>query len=108
MKCASPSGDEHHQVRRTGVRVKVITNRLENALTRVVAWVRRHGYRGYEPADGNASVLFPLTGGKVMPMRVLQQVVLRAPFNVRPFLGVAPHESPIGRGYMAWGYLTMS
>jgi rhamnogalacturonyl hydrolase YesR len=33
--------------------------------------------------------------------------VLRAPFNIRPFLGVRRHESAIGRGYMAWGYLTM-
>src|SRR6186997_947738 len=52
-------------------------------------------------------MLFPLTGGMVLPMRVLQQVVLRAPLNIRPLLGVKPHESAIGRGYMAWGYLTM-
>jgi rhamnogalacturonyl hydrolase YesR len=41
-------------------------------------------------------------------MRVLQQVVLRAPFNLRPFIGISPHESAIGRGYMAWGYLLMN
>jgi rhamnogalacturonyl hydrolase YesR len=40
-------------------------------------------------------------------MRVLQQVVLRAPFNIRALLGISPHESAIGRGYMAWGYLLM-
>src|SRR5262245_21432646 len=45
--------------------------------------------------------------GRVWPMRVLQQVVLRSPFNIRPFLGVARHESAIARGYMGWGYLTM-
>ena len=38
-------------------------------------------------------------------MRVLQQIVLRAPLNIRPFIGVKPHESAIGRGYMAWAYL---
>ena len=38
---------------------------------------------------------------------VLQQLVLRAPFNIRPFLGITPHESAIGRGYMAWGYVVM-
>jgi hypothetical protein len=85
-----------------------VETRLEESLRRVVAWVQRHHYRGYEPADGNSSVLFPLTGGKVLPMRVLQQIVLRAPFNIRPLLGVAPHESAIGRGYMAWGYLMMA
>lgn len=84
-----------------------IERRLEHSLSRVVRWVQEHRYKGYEPADGNSSVFFPLTGGRVLPMRVLQQVVLRAPFNIRPLIGVRPHESAIGRGYMAWGYLLM-
>lgn len=84
-----------------------IERRLEESLARVVKWVQDHRYMGYEPADGNSSVLFPLTRGRVLPMRVLQQVVLRAPFNIRPLVGVWPHESAIGRGYMAWGYLVM-
>src|SRR5262245_44620408 len=75
---------------------------FEESLDRVVGWVQRSGYKGYEPADGNASILAPLTGKRIFPMRVLQQVVLRAPFNIRPFLGLAPHGSSIGRGYMAW------
>jgi len=78
---------------------------LEQSLARVINWVRAHDYKAYEPADGNSSLLFPLTGGRVLPMRVLQQVVLRCPFNVRPLLGVRPHESAIARGYMAWAYL---
>ena len=82
--------------------------RIETSLQRVIEWVQRHRYRGYEPADGNSSILFPLTFGKVFPMRLLQQVVLRTPFNIRPLVGVSPHESAIGRGYMAWGYLVMS
>src|SRR5438045_1739755 len=80
---------------------------LEQSLGRAVSWVQANGYRGYEPADGNSSFLFPLTLGKVPAMRVLQQVVLRAPFNVRPLLGIRAHESAIGRGYLAWGYLSM-
>lgn len=83
------------------------THRLEQSLARVVAWVRAHEYRAYEPADGNASFLHGLTGKRVLPMRLLQQVVLRSPFNIRPLIGIAPHESCIGRGYMAWAYLTM-
>jgi len=81
---------------------------IEKSLGRVVSWVQRNEYRGYEPADGNLSWLFSLTEGRVFPMRVLQQVVLRAPFNIRPFLGISPHESAIGRGYMAWGYVLMN
>jgi hypothetical protein len=82
--------------------------RIRESLTRAIDWVQSHDYKGYEPADGNASVLFPLTFGRVWPMRVLQQVVLRSPINIRPLMGIAPHESAIGRGYMAWAYLTMS
>jgi len=82
-------------------------HRLEDSLARVIGWVQRHNYRGYEPADGNSSALFPLTRGRVWPMRVLQQVVLRSPVNIRPLIGLRPHESSIGRGYMAWAYLTI-
>jgi rhamnogalacturonyl hydrolase YesR len=91
-----------HLVSRNG-----IERRLNESLARAIRWVQDHRYMGYEPADGNSSVLFPLTGGLVFPMRVLQQVVLRTPVNIRPLLGVRPHESAIGRGYMAWGYLVM-
>lgn len=79
--------------------------KIEASLRRVVAWVQRNDYCGYEPADGNLSWLFELTGGRVLPMRIIQQLVLRAPVNIRPLLGISPHESAIGRGYMAWGYL---
>lgn len=78
---------------------------IERGLQQVVSWVKKNNYRSYEPADGNLSWLFAITGGHIWPMRVLQQAVLRAPFNIRPLLGIAPHESAIGRGYMAWGYL---
>jgi hypothetical protein len=78
---------------------------LERSLRRVIAWVRRHEYRAYEPADGNLSCLTRLTASRALPMRLLQQVVLRAPFNLRPLIGIRPHESAIGRGYMAAAYL---
>ncbi len=81
--------------------------KVEGSLGLVASWVQRNGYSGYEPADGNLSWLFALTGGRVFPMRVIQQVVLRAPFNIRPLLGISPHGSAIGLGYMAWGYLLM-
>ena len=85
----------------------ISADQLEHSLLRAIDWVQRSQYRGYEPADGNASVLFPLTMGRVFPMQILQQCVLRSPINIRPLLGVAPHDSAIARGYMAWGYLRM-
>lgn len=84
-----------------------LKERLERSLEQAVAWVQAHDYRAYEPADGNSSILFPLTLGRVQPMRALQQIVLRAPVNIRPLVGVGRHESAIGRGYMAWAYLLM-
>ena len=78
---------------------------LARSFDQVVEWVVAHRYRAYEPADGNASALFPLTQGRIFPMRLLQQAVLRSPFNIRPLLGIAPHESAIARGYFALGFL---
>jgi len=80
---------------------------LGRSLDRVIDWVRRHDYKGYEPTDGNASPLHHLTGQRVFPMRILQQVVLRSPINIRPLIGVRAHESAIGRGYMAWAYVLL-
>ncbi len=79
-----------------------LNDRLTASLHSALKWVIAHDYRGYEPADGNLSPLHVLTAGRVLPMRVLQQVVLRSPFNIRPLLGIAPHTSAIGRGYLAW------
>lgn len=84
-----------------------LRDKIRHSLARAISWVQRNKYRGYEPADGNLSPLYALTRGQVFPMRILQQVVLRAPFNIRPLLGISPHESAIGRGYLAWGYLLM-
>lgn len=84
-----------------------LKHRIERSLELVRAWIRGHKYQAYEPADGNLSWLFPLTRGRVLPMRMLQQIVLRAPVNIRPLLGISPHESAIGRGYLAWGYLLL-
>ena len=81
--------------------------KIEHRLERVISWVQMNQYRGYEPADGNLSRLSRLTGSRVFPMRVLQQVVLRSPINIRPVLGIPRHESAIGRGYLAWGYLLL-
>jgi len=80
---------------------------IEQSLTRLEQWVVDHDYRGYEPFDGLSSVLRPLTFRNVMAERILQQAVRQSPVNLRPLFGVKPLESTKGRGYMAWGYLTL-
>src|SRR4051794_33909191 len=84
-----------------------VAQRLDVSLNKLIEWVLRHDYKGYEPADGNASPLHHLTGQRVVPMRILQQVVLRSPINIRPLIGVKAHESAIGRGYMAWAFVLL-
>lgn len=79
---------------------------IENSLNRLEKWVEDHDYKGYDPADGLTSYLRPLTFGNLFLDRLLQQLVWRSPINIRPLLGIKPKDSLIGRGYMAWGYLT--
>lgn len=87
--------------------MKCLVAEVERSLHKVLAWVCLNNYRAYEPADGNLSWLFRLTGKQVLPMRVLQQVVLRTPWNIRPIFGIRQHESAIARGYFAWAYLLL-
>jgi rhamnogalacturonyl hydrolase YesR len=83
-----------------------INNKIENSLNKLEKWVEDHDYKGYDPADGLTSYLRPLTFDNLFLDRLLQQLIWRSPINIRPLLGVRPKDSFIGRGYMAWGYLT--
>ena len=78
---------------------------LEKSIEGVLRWVEARHYKGYEPADGNASPLHIFTCGNTFLQRMLQQVVLRSPINIRPLLGIYPMESPQARGYMVSGYI---
>jgi hypothetical protein len=78
---------------------------LNTALDKVSAWVEKRGYKGYDPGDGLTSFLRPLTFGNLFAERILQQVIWKSPWNIRPLVGVRPLDSTKGRGFMAWGYL---
>ena len=80
---------------------------ITESIRRLEKWVEDHDYKGYEPFDGLSSFLRPLTFGNLLAERMLQQLVRQSPVNLRPILGIKPQESTKGRGYMAWGYLTM-
>jgi polysaccharide biosynthesis protein VpsJ len=81
--------------------------KLEKSIQGVMGWVEAHGYRAYDPGDGSNSFLRPLTFNSLLLERLLQQAVYRTSFNLRPLLGIRPHTSTKGMGYMAWGYLKM-
>ena len=77
------------------------------SLQKLEKWVEINHYKGYDPFDGLSSFLRPLTFGNLFLDRLLMQLVRQSPINIRPFLGIKPLNSTIGRGYFAWGYLTM-
>ena len=78
---------------------------IEESLNGLSRWVESRQYRAYDPGDGQMSFLRPLTFGSKALERVLTAAVLRSPFNIRPLLGIKPHTSTKGMGYMAWGHL---
>lgn len=80
-------------------------NLFLTSLERVQRWVEDRNYKGFDPGDGLTSFLRPLTLGNLFAERLLQQLIWKSPFNIRPLVGVKPLESTKGRGFMAWGYL---
>jgi hypothetical protein len=77
------------------------------SLTMLDGWLRAHDYQAYDPGDGQMSYLRRLTFGRLPLERMLTAAVLRTPFNLRPLLGIRPHCSTKGMGYMAWGYVRL-
>lgn len=77
---------------------------IRESLDRLCQWVEEHKYRAYDPGDGQLSVFRPLALNRPALHRLLTAGVLRAPFNIRPLLGIPPHTSTKGMGYMAWAY----
>jgi Highly conserved protein containing a thioredoxin domain len=79
-------------------------SRLEQSAEKLSHWVEEHNYRAYDPGDGQLSFLRKLTFEKFFFKRLLTAAALRVPFNIRPLIGIPPHTSTKGMGYMAWGY----
>lgn len=82
-------------------------NIVSTSIGNVMAWVENHGYKGYDPGDGSLSFLRHLTCDSQFLSRLLTAAVLRSPFEVRPWIGIRPHTSTKGMGYMGWGYVRM-
>jgi hypothetical protein len=80
---------------------------LQESIQSLTRWLEGHGCQAYDPGDGNLSYLHALTFNNILLERLLQQAVYRAPCNLRPILGIRPHKSTKGAGYIAWGYLKM-
>jgi rhamnogalacturonyl hydrolase YesR len=92
-------------------RSKVLGHDLQTSVRRsldaVQRWVEDRDYKGYDPGDGLMSWLRPLTFRNIFAERILEQVIWKSPYNLRPLVGVKPMDSTKGRGFMAWGYLLL-
>jgi len=73
----------------------------------VARWVEKHDYQAYDPGDGDLSYLRYFTLNTHFMSRLLTAAVLRMPFHIRPWIGIGPHRSTKGMGYMAWGYVKL-
>jgi rhamnogalacturonyl hydrolase YesR len=87
------------------VELAPIKGLIGESLNRLSRWVESQQYRAYDPGDGQMSYLGALTVGSKTLERMLTAALFRSPFNVRPLLGIKPHTSTKGMGFMAWGYL---
>ena len=87
--------------------IEIHEGTIKRSLEAVQTWIESRDYKGYDPGDGLTSFLRPLAFGNLFAERVLQQLIWKAPINVRPLVGVVPLPSTKGRGFMAWGYLLL-
>jgi len=83
------------------------TNELITSINKLQNWIEKHNFKAYEPFDGLSSYLRPFTFNNWLAERVLQQVILRSPYNLRPLLGVKPNFSTKGMGFFARAYLRL-
>jgi len=79
--------------------------KVEISLDLASGWVEERGYKAFDPGDGSMSFLNALTFNQHFLKRLITGGVLRVPFNIRPWIGIRPHVSTKGMGYMAWGYV---
>src|SRR4051812_27426170 len=96
-----------HSSPRTSAATEDLREIVRASALRTAQWVEQHHYRAYDPGDGDLSFLRYLTFGSHFLRRCLTAVVLRTPFHIRPWIGITPHTSTKGMGYMAWGHVKM-
>jgi rhamnogalacturonyl hydrolase YesR len=80
---------------------------LQKSIEGVTRWAEARDYRAYDPGDGDLSFLRYFTFNTHFLRRALTAVVLRTPFDIRPWIGIRPHTSTKGMGYFGWGYTKM-
>src|SRR2546425_10160485 len=78
----------------------------EEVLDRALSWARERDYRGFSKFDGLESPVLRLVLGFHPWTRLLaSQLVMRAPVNVRPLLGIPQARNPKGIALFAGALL---
>jgi len=85
----------------------ILASEITTSIDKLTNWVEAHGYKAYDPGDGDLSFLRHLTFNRHFPRRLLTAAVLRTPFHIRPWIGIKPHTSTKGMGYIGWGHTKM-
>src|ERR1700687_2181717 len=85
----------------------IMSKAVQDSIDGVIRWVETHNYRAYDPGDGDLSFLSYFTLNVHFLRRLLTAAVLRSPVEIRPWIGIRPHTSTKGMGYMGWGYTKM-
>lgn len=94
--------------RQTPVGSRTVKEELNASICRLVDWLERNDYRGYDTFDGlNAKVLRPLTFENKYLRMALQQGVRRFPINLRPVLGIEKCRSTKAMAFLAKGFLRL-
>jgi len=86
----------------------MVRNKLDisHILDRVYLWSRGQDFKGYNKHDGlNSPLLNLLLGWSKWPRIIAIQSVMRAPFNIRPLLGVSKTVNPKGIALFIMGLL---
>ena len=90
------------------LQARAMRDKVRRSIDAVTRWLEEHHYKAYDPGDGNTSFLRLFTFKSVFLERLLTAAVLRSPFNIRPWIGIKPHSSTKGMGYIAWGCVLMN
>jgi len=80
--------------------------KLPNSLEKLLHYIERNGYRGFDPYDALKSPLFklPLLRTNKLIRFGMQQLVKRLPFNIRPLIFVPKGYNPVTLGLCIQGY----
>ena len=79
---------------------------ISEACNKLLLYIEKENYKGYDPYDGLTSPLFslPLVKSNKKIRFLGQQFIKRFPFNIRPLLGIKKRSNPVTLGLCIHGY----